>query len=359
MATVSQGSSPSIWSRIGGWVNPFDGPTQNQRTYEQTKSIPGSTYGIFPSTGARDQAFNTVNRGITDIVKPQSPTQNTTMTRTATTTDPYAQWGGQDAYNSLLSGFNTQKDTIYNSAMSAAGNQRIGLGLSIQDFLDSLRTGQSNIDRTGKQAELGKITGMRGILDMVGRGVRSGGVMLANRNAGSSSAAQGIANAYGQIGRQSAGKLGNEYALKQDEIGNMQQALGTQRASGIRNIQGSKDQVINQIVTSAEQQLAQLDAQMADASISDRFSIEQEKERIRQGALGQLSELDGMLAKNSEIQPTSRDQLQVQARDLANAGTETGTAFDYSVDAPVEFQNTGPFASSFPIFTFPSGRRRV
>lgn len=281
--------------------------------------------------------------------QPSAPAPAPAPTRDTT----YDQWGGQTAYNNLISGFNTQKGNIFSTAGEAADNAGIGLKGSILDFVDSLRSGQSKIDNQAVQNELAKEQGTRGVLGMVGRGIRSGGVTLANKNASDSSASQGIANAYGDLGRRELSGVGNQYALGENAVQQSQADLETQRAAGTRKIGDSKTMIVNQIVGDARNQLASLDAQIANASLPDRINIEASKEQVRQDALGRLQQYDQLLSEQvGGIKATDGDARRSKALELANAGTAPESAFNYTTEVPAQFQGTGPFASELPIFTF-------
>jgi hypothetical protein len=271
----------------------------------------------------------------------------------------YAPWGGQVNYDNLINQFNTQKSGIQSSALDAGAATAGQYGRSILDFLDSNRLGQGQIDRQAANNELAKMQGTQGVLGMVGRGIRSSGVQLGNRNAGSSSAAGALANAYGELGRGELSKVGNQYEQGNQAVADAQNQFQVQQASGIRNLQGSKEENVNKIVNEARNAFASLDAQMAQASLPERIAIEQEKESIRQQILGKLQVFDQQLTSGvAGIAPTSVDQRRTSAAELARAGTDLGSdAFQYSTDVPAQFQGTGPFSSELPLFTMP--RRRI
>ncbi len=272
--------------------------------------------------------------------------------------DPYAQFGGQAKYNALVSGFNNQKQGIYNSASGAAGATGDQLGRSILDFLDSQRVGQQGIDNQAAKNELAKIQGTNGVLGMVGRGIKSGGVMLAGKNAGSSSAAQGIANAYGEQGRRQLSSIGNQYELGNQDVQQAQDAFGVQQASGVRAIQGSKNDAINNIVNAAQDKFYALDGQMANASLPDRIAIEQEKQSVRNQVMQQLQGFDSQLQQGVQgIRATSADDRRAKGQQLAQAGTQLGAdAFNYTDETPLDLQGTGPSASPLPLYTL--GRKQ-
>lgn len=281
-------------------------------------------------------------------------------TPTSTYVDPYASYGGTDAYNRLVSGFNEQKSNIYGSADAAAKNAGIGYRGSILDLVESLRRGQNAIDEQGVQNELAKRQGYYGVLGMVGRGLKQGGVLLANKNAGDSSASEGIARAYSDIGRRNLSQVGNQYEQGLRGIGLAQEDLGVQRESGIRHLQDSKTQIINNIVSDARDKLAALDAAMAEANVPDKINIQQEKDKIKAQVVDALQQYDDLLSQKTEaINPTSIEDRRGQAFNLANAGTAPENAFSYTSQVPAQFANSGPFSSELPIFRKPPTKQEV
>ncbi len=271
--------------------------------------------------------------------------------------DPYAQWGGQTAYNNLVSGFNTQKNEIYGSSRDAVNNAGIGYNSSILDLIQSTKNAQNKINSQGAQNELAKRQGTLGVQGMVGRGIKSGGVMLANKNASDSSAAGAIARAYGDLGRRELSNVGNQYAKGNMAIQDAQVDLEGQRATGVRKIGESKQTMINSIVSEARNKLGALDAAMANASLPDRINIEQEKEAIRNEALGALQGFDNTLTNEmAGIKANSVEERRTKALEMANMGQAPESAFQYTDQAPAMMQGTGPMASNLPIFTFKRGR---
>lgn len=269
--------------------------------------------------------------------------------------DPYAQWGGQDAYNSLVSGFNTQKSNIGTTAGESATNQGIGLKGNILDFIDSLRTGQSRLDTQGVNNEMALSQGRQGIQGMVGRGIRSGGVLLANKNAADSSAAGAIARAYGDIGRRQLSSVGNQYELQNRNIQQGQVDLETQRNAGVRRLGDAKTMTINNLVLEARNKFAALDAAIAEASLPDRINIEQEKEAVRQDVLSKLAFLDQELSNQSNVQPTSLEARRSESTRLAGLGQAPADSFNFTDQFPAQFQGGG-LPSELPLFSIPRKR---
>lgn len=274
------------------------------------------------------------------------------------TVDPFAKWGGQAEYNKLVSGFTDQKNNIFSSASDAIKTAGRNIRGGVLDFIDSYRTGQQGIDERYVQNELGKQVGRQGVLDMVGRGVRSGGVMLANNNSGTSSAGDAIARAYGDIGRRDLSKVGNAYEGENRSIGIAEQGLQREVANFDRDYEDEKLNVVDSVVSKAQDSLSALDVAMQNASLPERIAIEQEKQRIRNEAMAELAQYDKLLAEQrATVKPMSAEQRRAEATNLRVAGTVPANDFNFTSEVPAQFQGTGPFSSELPIFTY-RGRGR-
>lgn len=273
--------------------------------------------------------------------------------------DPYAQWGGQANFNQMAAGFNAQKSNIYGSANDAANALSGGYNQSIMDTIHALTLGQQGIDRRGVTNEASKIQGGRDVMSMVGRGIKSGGVYLANRNAGDSSAAEAIASAYGQIGQRQMSSIGNQYEQEASNIALDQQEQDYQvgRAPGRFHEQMMSN--VNSIVNDARNKFAALDAAMAGASMPDRIAIDQEKETLRRQVLDILQKYDVQLTQGvGGIRAADQGTNVATANQQLSAGQADPNLFKYTTEVPTQFQGTGPFASELPIFTYKPKQRQ-
>ena len=252
-----------------------------------------------------------------------------------------------------IQGFNDQKAGIYGSARDQANIGGGKLNSSILDLVDSLTTAQQGVDKRAVSAYQGKTLGAQNILDMVSRGIRDSGMMLGNRNAGSSSGAQALARLYGESGRRQLGSVNNQFANEMDEVQTDQQNLEMQRASGIRKIRESREETVNNIVTEARDALGRLSAAMVDADMPTRLAIDQEREAIKAEVMGMLSGYDSLAQeKANSIKASTDQQRRARAQKLASAGAVPGTTFDYSTDVPGLVSETGPSAGELPLFTY-------
>lgn len=280
-----------------------------------------------------------------------TPVVNASSTTSTAPSNPWASFGGgYDAYMN-------QKNNIYGSARDAANTAAPGFQGSILDFITQGQTTQRNINERGNQAELAKRQGRTSILDMVGRGVRSLGSMLAGRNAADSSAMMQGAKAYGDFGMRQMNDIGNQYAQENRQIGFAQDDLANQLASGQRRFGEDKNRMISGIVSNARNELAKLDAALAEADAPTRIAIEQEKAAIEAEVRGILSQFDPTLQQGvAGITPTSLEQRQAQAAQMAQAGQGATNPFEFTNQVPAAFQGTSQFAGGLPLFTLP--RRR-
>lgn len=263
--------------------------------------------------------------------------------------------------NALLSALPGQLGTIFGSSTEAARNAGLGVDTAVKQYGLQQRQAQNAINQKGIQNEASRRSGQQDILGMVGRGIESGGRILANKNAGTSSATGEIARAYGNIGQREMSKVGNQYELANQGINQEQQALREQQDLYKNTVfQNNKEQIVSSIVSSAQSQLAELDTALRGASLPDRIAIEQEKNKIRDAARGELAKFDSMLASEiASAKATSAEENRSKALELANMGQAPAGQFDYSTEAPVGFQGPGPAGGNLPIFTFPRGRRQV
>lgn len=322
---------------------PFNAQTQVNQVYK-TLGVP------LPASGMTQSPIQ-VNT-ITPTAK--TTTQNTGGTKStysAPKADPYAKWGGRagldQARNNLMEGLN-------NSANQSAASWRYGA----EDTLNALTQNQNNINRMGAQNELARTQGRQGILGMVGRNLRSSGVMLANKNASDSSAAGALANAYGDIGHRELNKVGNQYAMQGEEIGRLQENQNRELTTKTNRLREDKNFQVNDIVNKARTAIGALNADMANASIPDRIAMEQEINRIKNDMLGRLQGLDGQLASApSNIRADSADARRAEAQRMAGEGMEASNPFEFNQDINTQFQG-GPFAGNMPLYTFPRNRQR-
>jgi len=278
----------------------------------------------------------------------------------ATTTqqvkDPFARWGGQANYNALLSQYNNQRNSIFDSINRLRDAKAQDYGRGVEDYEFSARQQQQGINNKAAQNELAKMQGRSSILDKVSQGIKSGGVMLGNKNAGSSSAGKAIADAYSKVGNRDMAKVEQGYQLNNENIGIEQQNFNELNQKQTRRFEEDKLGVVNSIVGEAENALRALDNEIAGASLPNRIAIEQEKNRIRAEAQAKLGEYDRFINSARGQQGWNQDQRISEANRLQQMGTAAAPLFGESLDVMTP-QQTAPAGGNLPIYTIP--RRRV
>lgn len=267
--------------------------------------------------------------------------------------DPYAAERAA-ALSRAVESFNQGRDNVYESARSQVGSFVGNQKNNILDFIDSLRTGQQGIDRGRVKAQLGKERASDGIMGMVGRGIKSGATMLANKNAGDSSATGAIARAYGELGNRQQSDVNNQFGMENADLDVNQQALETQRKSGLRRFDTDQDNQVNGIVDQARQAFAALNEAATGAGIEERIAIAQEKEKIRNDVMSRLSVLDKTLRGASDVKAMGREGVLQEAGRLDQLGQGEASQYNFTDQAPVALQG-GFQPGQLPIY---SNRRR-
>lgn len=318
-------------------------PIQNANVSPQTMVAPN-----YQTTATTSNQYYGGN-----IASPQAPAPAPAPNNTPTP-DPWAStvWGSKGAYDQAVGDYNATKNNTMGSINDAISTSGLQQKSSILDFIDSYSTGQKGINSASVQNEMAREQGRLGILDMIGTGVRSGGVTLNNMNAGNSSATEALAKAYSMLGRKEMTKVGNQHAMGKEKIKQSQEELAGKATTFRRHAEENKTLVINSILSTATQQLSALDAAAASASLPERINLEAEKTRIRNQAMAELSQYDSILNSGiSSNAPKSDAQLRQEASQMLNMGTAPENSFNYTSSVPAQFAGTGPFASTLPIFT--------
>lgn len=260
----------------------------------------------------------------------------------------------------------------YNNGLAAdmsVINQGIGSGAgdyhqSILDYFNGaggVNSQQNTINASSVQNELSRAQGLQGVRDMISNGIQGGGVVLDNDNAGTSSAGEALARAYGIQGRQQASGVGNQYAQGQNTIANQQGNLDT----AVKNFMTvdaptKKADIINNIVSGANQTLTYLNAIAQGAGVSNLPAIQQQIDQVKAQATSALSAYDSELGQQQAANaPTSQEANQAKAQGLFAAGTAPAQAFNFTNVGPAQLQNTGPAASSLPIYIAPSNKNTI
>lgn len=273
---------------------------------------------------------------------------------TAPAPDPYAQWGGQANYNSLGTQFNANADNLRSSAGSSAGTNATGYGNAVTDYLHKLGVGQQYLDDRGTQAELAKSQANQGIMGMVGRGIQSGGIALAGRNAADGSASEAIARAYGDLGHRQMNSVGNQYAQTEHNIGVDQNNFNYDKTFNAKRLSDEEAASTQGIVQNAQSRINDINNWAAGQSLPQRLNAQQEIAQIQTQISGLVDPQNQRLNSGvAGVNAHTTDQNRAAANDLAHAGTSATNPFDFQSSGPAQFNNTGVAPGSLPIYTAP------
>lgn len=293
---------------------------------------------------------------------PTQPTNpNPTYTPNGNNQSSYDAYAAQQA--AAKAAAQAQAETNYHNNMDATNNTiNTGIGAGGSDYRQSIldafngaggfKSQQGAVDNERVQNEMSRLQGMQGVRDMVGNGLQSGGIVLDNAGAGTSSAGEALARAYGIEGRQQASKVGQQSQQGKMSIDTEQNNLDNAE-NNFQNVDmpTKKADIINGIVSSANQALTYLNAIAASASLPDQINIAQRVAEIKAQATSALSAFDGELAgSRSSNTPMGEGQYNSKAAGLFASGTAPQHSFDFTNSVPAEFQGSGPVASDLPIF---------
>lgn len=255
------------------------------------------------------------------------------------------------AQSTARNNFNTGKNVLWDSLNRAGDNKASEYSLAIDKWLNQDKAAQNAVNAKGVNAEMARNQGVQGIRSMVGNGIKSAGVMLANKNAGSSSAAGALANAYGQLGQRQMQSVGNQYGQAQNQIGLEQQTVDDSRVLQKKTFDTWKTNTVNDIISQAQQSMAALNTDAANASLPDQIAIQQEVERIRGEAMAKLQAFDAQL--NNTTQATNREQRMTEGQRLQSLNMAGDNPFQFTTDnVDQQFQYQAPAGGGLPIYTY-------
>lgn len=263
--------------------------------------------------------------------------------------DPYAgtPFGTTANFNRIKGEWTSQRDNTFKSINDRVNNDLVSYDSAVKDLDSDVASGQKRLNAAYTQNELAKLQGQRGVNQMVGQGIRSAGVMLANKNASTSSAADAFARAYSTIGQRELTGVGNQYQAGLGEINMDQEEFNTEVATDARHLLENKTKFVNSIVQDAADKIAALNASAAGASLPDRIEIEKEKSRIRNEAMGKFSAYDAQIdSAKGKAKASGKGTWHKEATDMANAGVAGSESFDFTSSVPAEFRDTGPYEST-------------
>jgi hypothetical protein len=216
--------------------------------------------------------------------------------------------------DAALSGIQTKESQGYSDINDSFYNQ-------VNPFINDLTDSQTSINQGRENALYSRSTSIRDLVDSIRQGINSGQVMLANNNAGSSSAAEAIAKAYSRIGSKGSSQINGQFAQDNRTLDTNQSSLDRKRDEGVRQYHDYVSTQADKIATDTQIQLDSLnaDAQYAGLSPIDVATL---KNQIISAGQAKLAGLDSYLnSKVGAITAENSDQASAQAEKLIQAGS--------------------------------------
>lgn len=279
--------------------------------------------------------------------------------------DPYAEARAEEARQKAenqritQNNFNTGYDEMQAGQTSTLDKWGIGYGAGYRSLYNQILGGQEAIDTMAAKNELNLKRGTQGILGMVGRGIKSAGVMLGNKNAGSSSATDRIAKAYGTLGKNEMGNVGNQYALENMDISTQQTALNRQEQEGLTNLEEGKQIMLNEIMNDTRSKVQSLMVMMQNADLPTQISLQGEIDAVKAEGIAKAQSVEGVWKpKVTGVNARDRQGNMTKAEEMMTAGMDLGKdAFNFTTEAPMAMNGTVPAGANLPLYTLPRKRR--
>lgn len=251
----------------------------------------------------------------------------------------------------------SNRDNVMGGISSMIGGKTTEMNRSAEDFYRDAQRGQQALDAKGMQNELARIQGRGGILARVGDQTKSAGVMLGQKNAGNSSAAQALANAYGELGNRDVQKVEQGYQVNNQGIELEQQNFNQDMSRGAQRLEEDKLNNINAIVEQASRDLQALNDAAANASLPERIALENEKARIRSEATSRLGQFDSQVAAARGIKGSDAATRRTQANQTNQAGSGA-SMFNLTPerDMQMQYQGETQAGGNLPIYQMPRKR---
>lgn len=308
---------PGVKQASSGWS--IQGSTKAGSTLQPAKNTVQTTAPAttFQNTYNPQQYSGYNPQAYSAPAAPASPAADDPYIPPTPPPDPYARWGGYAGYKAAEDNYNQTKNLTYGSITDSINDTVAGTRSSILDFITSYDQQQQAINKQAKRNELAREEKRVGILDMIGQGLRNGQVTLNNANATSSSAAEQIAKAYSRMGQKQMMSANKDYNLGQEDINDIQSALGTSLQTFKRKYGEDKTSAANKIVQNAVGALSSLNSMAAGNGVGGSINVEAEKARILGEASASLNALDTVFNEGvAKVKPTTREQNRADAHKL-------------------------------------------
>lgn len=256
---------------------------------------------------------------------------NSSGSTTAVTGDPYAEYGGKEAYDARKNQFSGVQSGYKDAAETSLTDNKNTYDQKTRTFINSIGDEQGNINRDSASTQLNLRQSMANIIRGIQDGVRSGNVMLAGMNAADSGAADAIARAYAKVGNRQTGEARGQASDEFADIQRRQGTLDRNRDEGISDLDTWADTETNRVKADLNNKLTLLNQQAQSEGyngVVDTGMVD----RLINDSIGKLAAIDR--SRNSQLSGVNSwtpDQIMQEAIRLEQQGV-AGNPF--SVTAP-------------------------
>lgn len=281
--------------------------------------------------------------------KPDANPNPTTSTYTTPKADPYARWGGQSGYTTKRNNYGATQGSYEASART--GLRDVGNEYETKNnaFADEVTQGQEGINSGLAGNQLNLRRSMEGIIRMIQQGIRSGGVALANMNAGSSGASDALARAYAKVGNQQTGDVRGDAALQEEELQKQQGALNLKRQQGEQSMGTWRDTETDRVKSDFGSKLQVLRSQADSEGLGDTVNTGL-VDQVLSEALQRLASIDQQRSqKLSGVRQWTPDEIMKEAIRLDEMGT-VGTPFSFEGPDVRYGGSNAPQGSDLPLY---------
>jgi hypothetical protein len=266
--------------------------------------------------------------------------------------DPYAERRA-----SFQAGLGDALGNIRGNASDAFGSGGRRLRGSAESLFNTVKQGQTAIDRSRENVELSRLNSVEDILTFVRNGLKSGASRLSNMNALESSAAGEVGKAFNEEGSGRMRKVGNSAFLQNRDIDTEQDKVDLTRSQGMTDFKRERDEIVSTIGQQVRQQLADLDAEAREIGATGP-EVEAERQRIIDAGMGQLGAVDKWLTgRIGGVKAQKTEDTRKRAIALRQGGVAS-SPFEFGEFEGMDFQGGAPGApiDQLPIFTRPRDR---
>lgn len=311
---------------------------------------PGWVLGSNTAATYQPTQNNSASNNKTTPTGTGTSTTGTTRTSLPQQEDPYAKFGGKEAYDNKVNEVNVTQQGYKSGAQTTLGDVKNKYSTDTDTFLTGIEGEQGDINRGSAKNQLNLRQSINNIVRDIQTGLRSAGVMLGNYNASDSGATDAIAKAYAGAGNRQSGEARGAANDVFEEYQKAQGLLNTKREKGKTDLDTWGDTEVKRVQSDFTNKLNVLDADAKTKGLpgADKSMVG----AVVADAIAQLAEINTSRdTRLAGIKQWTPDETMQEAIRLENAG-QAGTAFS-TQDPNVQWGGNGQAMSGARLTQMP------